>query len=125
MNKKLRICLLYCGVIVLALVIVIPIGYVVFEHDINNTAIFMEKAKQYLGTDNFTISSWDGFLVATSPDGLQYPEEPVIDMYFYGLLSDRLVLFGAVLSFFIPIVIVFLLWKYWSNKNSQFNTTTN
>lgn len=74
--------------------------HIVIVHDYSSMEQFRLSAKEYLGTDNFTVQSWDGFLVAKTSNGTQYPPESVVDEYFSNQLYDRLIFLGAALLIF-------------------------
>ena len=78
--KNQNVIVIICFLVIVA--VSIAVGTLVLEHDYGNTERFMAEAKAYLGTDNFTVQSWDGFLVAITPDGEQYPTVAEVDEYF-------------------------------------------
>ena len=93
--------------------IMIFVAPTLIEHDIVNTARFEERAKQYFGTSNFTVESWDGYLVAKTPDGRQYPPQPEVDQYFNGKIENFLVVAGVAILVIIVIMVVYgyMAWK--------------
>lgn len=69
-----------------AIIVLSLFSLAAINHDAQNIDSFEVRAQKYLGTDNFTIMSWDGYLIAQTPEGNQYPPEEMVDQYF----ADRL-----------------------------------
>lgn len=91
----------------MAVVIVsISTCHFVLIHDYSSTIEFQRKATEYLGTDNFTVTSWDGFLIAQTINGTQYPTETEVDQYWYNQSMIRLQLVAIVVVIAIPLFFV-------------------
>lgn len=109
--------ILLCVLAVALAAVLIAVGYICLEHDIANTENFTVKAKIYLGTDNFTITSYDGYLQAETLEGEKYPTDQELNQYFKSKLDTVLIASFVAGSILIPFLIEMLCCGY--SKNTK------
>jgi hypothetical protein len=90
-------------------VILISVGYICIQHGITNTQAFQITAKEHLGTDNFTITSYDGWLQAETPDGNKYPTDTDMDKAYTDFMVPKLGVMSVISLIAIAILIILYL----------------
>src|SRR5208283_3081912 len=73
---------------------------------------FRLEAQEHLGTSNFTISSEDGYMVATEPNGTRWPTQAMEDKIYQNQFVTELEIFGIGALLIIVITFVVVTYQY-------------